>query len=582
MKLTGGEILLKTLVSLEVDTIFGIPGGVVLPLYDSFRKFKKIRHVLVRHEQAAAFAADGYARVTGKVGVCIGTSGPGATNLITGIAGAYMDSVPILVLTGQVASNLIGSDAFQEVDSIGVTLPIVKHSFLAQSPSEVADMVTTAYYIARSGRPGPVHVDLTKDAFMRKVTYKNGRVMKLPGYKIPRMNLGKLRLESKKLDTLLDKDDARPIILAGHGIEIAGAEKEFFTWAKKLDAPVVNTLLGMGTFPQDHRQWLGLVGMHGTAVANKALAKSNIVIAVGMRFDDRVTGALDSFIKNKKFVHFEIDESEVGKIIYPEIVFLGDVKETLKQSFSLLKNRKQAWWKEIDSWRKKYPPLALAYPQKAKAPLSSAWVVEQLSKLTKGEDIVASDVGRHQMWIARYYQFRHSRSHLSHGGLGSMGYGAPAAMGAKFGQPMRRVWAVSGDGSFQMNLQELATIVENNIDIKIIILNDSSLGMVRQWQELFFGSNLASSVFTHNPDFVKLAESFGIPGRRIERPRELQLALQWAGRHRGPVLLDVIIDKEEHVYPMVPAGKGLHEQIVSDPRREKNHRPVKLQVATSD
>ena len=583
MHMTGGEILIKTLVDLGIEVVWGMPGGVVLPLYDHFIKYPQLKHILVRHEQGGAFAADGYARITGLVGVCLGTSGPGSTNLVTGIAGAYMDSVPMLAITGQVASPLIGSDAFQEVDSIGITVPIVKHSFLAQRAEDVADMITTAHYLAGSGRPRPVHVDVTKDALMTPVEWKPGKIMDLPGYRIPRMTEASLAEAIKQFEALLAAPDARPLILAGHGVELGRAEDELLAFAEKLNLPVANTLLGIGTFPQGHRQWLGPVGMHGTALANKTLAESNVVIGIGMRWDDRVTGSLDSFRKGRTFVHFEIDDSEIGKIVAPAVAFIGDAKETLRESVKSVKSIKfTTWWEEIEGWRKLWPPLEIPSPQQGHAPISQAWAIDLLSSLTKGEDIVASDVGRHQMWVMRYYRFQHPNSHASHGGLGAMGYGVPAAMGAQAGAPHRRVWAVTGDGSFQINIQELATIAENKVPVKIALMNDSSLGMVRQWQELFYKSNLAASTFSGNPDFVKVAEAYGIPARRVSKPAELAEIYRWAMAADGPALIDILVDQNEHVYPMVPAGKGVHEQIVSDPRRTTHAAVPYLHAATSD
>jgi len=584
MQMTGGEILIKTLVDLGVEVMWGMPGGVVLPLYDHFIKYPQLKHILVRHEQGGAFAADGYARITGRVGVCLGTSGPGSTNLVTGIAGAYMDSVPMLAITGQVASPLIGSDAFQEVDSIGITVPIVKHSFLAQRAEEVADMITTAYYLAGSGRPGPVHVDVTKDALMTPVEWVPGRIMDLPGYRIPRMIESGMREVNKQFEALLAAPGARPIVIAGHGVELGRAEEELLAFAEKLNLPVANTLLGTGTFPQGHRQWLGPVGMHGTALANKTLAESNLVIGIGMRWDDRVTGSLDSFRKGKTFVHFEIDDSEIGKIVTPAVAFIGDAKETLRESVKSVKSIKfTAWWEEIEGWRKLWPPLDIPSPQQDSAPISQAWAISQLSSITGGEDIVASDVGRHQMWVMRYYRFQHPNSHASHGGLGAMGYGVPAAMGARAGAPERRVWAVTGDGSFQINIQELATIAENKVPLKIVLMNDFSLGMVRQWQELFYKSNLAASTFSGNPDFAKVAEAYGIPARRVKKPADLAAAYRWAMDTDGPTLIDVWVDQNEHVYPMVPAGKGVHEQIVIDPRRDQRKlSPSMFTASTSD
>ena len=393
-------------------------------------------------------------------------------------------------------------------------------------------------------------------------------MLPLPGYRIPRVQKSAVRAANRKLADMLSQPDIRPVLIVGHGVEISGAEQEVVLWAERMGIPVVNTLLGTGSFPNGHSQWLGPVGMHGTAVANKAVSGSNVIIGMGMRFDDRVTGDLVSFTKGKSFVHFEIDPSEIGKNVDPDIVFLGDIKEVLQ---ILLKEKERQyqwneWWNTIRQWQEKYPPFSLPRKQKRTGAISSAWAIDTLFQITQGKDIVVSDVGRHQMWLMRYYRFRRSRSHVSHGGLGSMGFGFPAALGAKIGVPRRTVWAVCGDGSFQMNMQELATAAENNIDVNILVFNDGSLGMVRQWQELFYRNNRAASVFAGNPDFAALAGAFGVPGKKVKKPSDLEPALRWAQKKKGPCLVEIAVDPNEHVYPMVPAGKGLHQQIITDPR----------------
>lgn len=562
-KFLGSDIFCKALADQGVDLMFGIPGGVVLPLYDKINKYgHHIKHILPRQEQGGGFAADGYARATGRVGVALGTSGPGATNLMTSIANSMMDSVPVVYVTGQVVENFIGTDAFQETDVIGMTMPIVKHSYLVNHAKDISRVVKEAFYIANTGRMGPVHIDLVKDLWFEEVPYEKDPEMDLPGYNPISEKCSESDI--KKLDKLLEKPGIRPIIIAGHGIELARAQKELVEFAEKHNIPVTNTLLGLGNFPQGHHLWGGMIGMHGDAVTNYAVHSANLVIGIGCRFDDRITGKVDVFTKGKTFVHMEIDPSEIGKIVPTELPLPGDLKETLTIANKILTNHTfPDWWKQIEKWKTKYGWLDFTINPDSKTHLSQPRIVKMLSDITNGEAIVAGDVGRHQMWLGRFYRFKHPNSHLSSGGLGSMGYGMPAAMGAKMGKPDREVWTVSGDGGFMMNVQELATLAEYNIPVKIAIMEDCALGMVRQWQTLLFKGNISHSTLK-NPDFVKLANAFGIPGWRARTYNEAHHAIEEARKVNGPALITFMVDPDEHVYPMVPPNTALGDQALKD------------------
>jgi acetolactate synthase-1/2/3 large subunit len=563
-KLLGSEIFCQSIAAEGVEVMFGIPGGVVLPLYDKINQYGHlVRHIMPRHEQGGGFAADGYARVTGVTGVALGTSGPGATNLITAIANSMMDSIPVVYITGQVVEDLIGTDAFQETDLIGMTMPIVKHSYFVNDAKDISRVMKEAFYVANTGRPGPVHVDITKDAWLSEAIYETQPEMDLPGYEpYPEPCSDE---DIKKLDTLLEAKDLRPVIIAGHGVELSLGQKELLEFSLKHNIPVVSTLLNLGNFPQGHPNWAGMIGMHGDAVANYTIHNSNLIIGIGCRFDDRITGKLDTFIKGKKFVHMEIDVSEIGKIVPTELPLPGDLKKTLERANKLLADHQfPDWWKQINAWKKKYGFLDFTInPENDTDKLSQARIIKMLSDITDGEAIVASDVGRHQMWLGRFYRFKNPNSHLSSGGLGSMGYGVPAAMGAQLGAPDREVWAVSGDGGFQMNLQELGALAEYQIPVKIAIMEDSSLGMVRQWQNLLFKGNLSHSTF-QNPDFVKLAESYGIPAWRAKTYEEAEKAIRAARATEGPTLITFEVDPDEHVYPMVPPNTPLGDQALCD------------------
>ena len=563
-KKLGSDIFCQSLADAGVEVMFGIPGGVVLPLYDKLNKYgHHVRHILPRHEQGGGFAADGYARVTGKVGVALGTSGPGATNLLTSIANSMMDSVPVVYITGQVVEDYIGTDAFQETDVIGMTMPVVKHSYLVNKASNISRVLKESFYLAESGRPGPIHVDLVKDIWFQESDYDKDPEMDLPGYNPLPQRCNDSDIAG--LDKLLSENNLKPVIIAGHGIEQSGAQQELVEFAERHNIPVVSTLLGLGNFPQGHELWAGMIGMHGDAVSNYAIHNANLIIGAGCRFDDRITGNLEDFTKGTKFVHIEIDPSEINKLLEVDLPLLGDAKDVLSRANKILsKHEYPDWWAQINKWKEKYGFLDFSLsPEGNKNLLSQARVINMLSEMTNGDAILASDVGRHQMWTARFYRFKNPNSHLSSGGLGSMGYGVPAAMGAKLGRPEREVWAISGDGGFMMNVQELGTLAEYNIPVKIAIMEDSSLGMVRQWQNLLFKGNLSHSEF-QNPDFVKLADSFGIPAWRVTTYEEAQKAITAAQQVAGPTLITFMVDPDEHVYPMVPPSTALGDQALRD------------------
>ncbi len=555
MRMTGAEMLMESLKREGVDTIFGYPGGAVLYIYDALAR-SSIRHVLVRHEQAAAHAADGYARATGKVGVCLATSGPGATNLVTGIATAHMDSVPLVAITGQVNTSLLGRDSFQEADITGITMPITKHSFLVKETRQIGPVVREAFHIARSGRPGVVVVDLPKDVTAREDDFSYP----------PAVSLGQ---KEGTGDDQIDWEDIqrriinaeRPVICAGGGIVISGAEEQLRKFAETLRVPVTTTLMGLSAFPADHPLSLGMLGMHGTRYANYAIMEADLLVAIGVRFDDRVTGNIESFAPNATIIHIDVDPAEIGKNVSPGLAVVQDAGEALSRLMKGLpragKEARNGWLGEIKSWKESNP---LKYKDSDEV-IKPQKVVEEISRITGGEAVVSTDVGQHQMWVAHYYCFHRSRSFLTSGGLGTMGYGLPAAIGAQFGRPESTVVAVLGDGGFQMNSQELATVALYQLPIKICLLNNGFLGMVRQWQELFFEGRYSAVDMGGNPDFVRLAEAYGLTARRVTAAREVTSALEWAFEERGPVLVEFAVDPLENVYPMVPAGGTLREMI---------------------
>ena len=555
MELTGAEIVCESLLREGVDVIFGLPGGAVLPLYGALSGYPQLRHILVRHEQAAAMAADGYARATGKVGVCTATSGPGATNLVTGIAGAQMDSIPMVAITGQVPRPAIGRDSFQETDITGITLPITKHNMLVMNVEDIALAVKEAFHIARTGRPGPVLLDIPKDVLMgerRPFVWPDS--VNLPGYNPPGAADD---IQISQACELINQAK-RPIILAGHGILISHAYAELRELAEKAQIPVVTTLLGISSFPTDHLLHVGMPGMHGMAYASLAIDKSDLLISLGMRFDDRVTGRISDFAPNAKVVHVDVDPSEFHKNVKATVPVLGELKQVLNQMLPLVERKTHLdWLQHVDTLRAEHPSLNIRQTDE----LLPQFVLKQLSDVTKGESIVVTGVGQHQMWAAQHYAFKEPNTLLTSGGLGAMGFEVPAALGAKVGRPEKVVWSIAGDGGFQMTMCDLATAVENNIDVKFAILNNGVLGMVRQWQDFFYEKDYFATVYTGNPDFVKLAEAYGITGIRVTEKAQVASAIQQAMDTPGPVVLDFVVKQDEHVYPMIPAGESVNEMI---------------------
>lgn len=550
---TGAEILVDALREEGVEVIFGYQGGAVLPIFDVIYRTKEPRVVLVRHEQAAAHAADGYARSKGKVGVCIATSGPGATNLVTGIATAYMDSVPLVALTGQVPTAMIGNDAFQEADIVGITRPITKQNYLVKRTEDLGRIVKEAFYLARSGRPGPVLIDIPKDVSTGKCKQERLGTVSLRSYN-PTYKGHPLQI--KKAAEAIAKAK-RPVIYAGGGVISSNAADRLKELAEKTKIPVTNTLMGLGGFPGTHPLFLGMLGMHGTKYANFAVNEADLLIACGARFDDRVTGKMDEFAKGATIIHIDIDPSEIGKNIPCHIPIVGDVGLVLEELNKIVKPPEISEWQtKISEWKRRYP---LTYENNGE--LKPQYVIEKIYELTKGEAIITTEVGQNQMWAAQYYKFDKPRRFLSSGGLGTMGYGFPAAIGAQVANPGAVVFDIAGDGSIQMNIQELATAVAEKLPVKIAILNNQYLGMVRQWQELFFGKRYSYSEISVAPCFVKLAEAYGILGIRVERKEEVEEAIKKALAYEGPVLLDFRIAREENVYPMVPAGAALTQMI---------------------
>ncbi|MGB4173306.1 MAG: biosynthetic-type acetolactate synthase large subunit [Candidatus Methanoculleus thermohydrogenotrophicum] len=551
---TGARTLIEALQREGVDIIFGYPGGSVLPIYDELYD-SSIRHVLVRHEQAAAHAADGYARASGRVGVCLATSGPGACNLVTGIATAYMDSVPIVALTGQVPTGMLGNDAFQESDITGITMPITKHNYLVKDADDLDCVVQEAFYIARTGRPGPVLIDLPKDVTNGPVT--GGRAapggVSLRGYQ-PTYE-GHVRQIDKALDLIAQAE--RPLIYAGGGVVHSGASAELLKFVEAAAIPVTTTLMALGAVPGDHPLNLGMLGMHGTQTANYAVTECDLLIAIGARFDDRVTGKIETFAPNAAVIHIDIDPAEIGKNKAVDVPIVGDVKAVLQTLLQRMQRRGDTarWIARINTWRAQYP---LRYRDDDR--LRPQYVIQELSDLLKGEAIIASEVGQNQMWTALYYCFRKPRTWLTSGGLGTMGYGFPAAIGAHFARPDLPVFDIAGDGSFQMNIQELGTVAHHTIPVKVVILNNMYLGMVRQWQELFYDRRYA---YTELPpvDFVKIAHAYGIEGIMVDEKEDVLEALQAALATDGPFVLDFRIEREENVFPMVPAGAAINEMI---------------------
>lgn len=554
MKLSGAHIVWESLVRERVDTVFGICGGAVIHIYHVLPDYP-IHHVLMRHEQAAAHAADGYARATGKVGVCMATSGPGATNLVTGIANAYMDSSPVVAITGQVPTSLIGKDAFQEVDITGITLPITKHNYLVTDIEKLAMVIKEAFHIARTGRPGPVLIDIAKDVQAAEIEYEEPGEVNLPGYR-PTL-IGNQR-QIKQAARLINEAKC-PLIIAGHGLMLAGAEAELRELVEKAQIPVVNTLLGISTLPETHPLCLGMGGMHGEAYANKALQKADLILNIGSRFDDRLTGPVSTFGPEAKIIHIDVDPAEIGKNVPADLPIVGDAKNILQALNPMIEPTSHlAWWELIDEWRR--DSAAHDILNREFEELIPQYVIRQIWEVTKGETIMVSDVGQNQMWEAQYFMHHKPRGLISSGGLGTMGFALPAAIGVKVGRPDETVWATIGDGGFQMTVQELATVQQENLAVKIAILNNGYLGMVRQWQELFFQGRYSATPLL-GPDFVKLAQAYDIPGLAVLEKDQVIPAIKQAMTIDGPALIDFRIEREENVYPMVAPGGSIGDML---------------------
>jgi len=559
MKMTGAQILCESLVREEVEVMFGILGGSILPFYDTIPQYPQLRHILVRHEQAAAHAADGYARVTGKVGVCLATSGPGATNLVTGIANAYLDSVPLVAITGQVARPFIGKDAFQEIDITGITLPITKHNYIVLDVSSLAEIVKEAFYLARSGRPGPVLIDMPRDVQIDQAEFHYPSRVVLPGYK---PTLQGHSAQIKKAAKLINEAE-RPLVIAGRGIIISRAYNELKQLAEMAQIAVVTTLLGISCFPESHILSLGMLGMHGMAYANMAVDAADIIIAIGMRFDDRATAKVSAFAPHARIIHIDIDPAEIGKNVRVDVPIVGDVKAVLSELNKLVISAEHVdWLRQLDDWRKEHPSIGIRDSEG----LLPQYVIRQIYEVTKGEAIIVTGVGQNQMWAAQHYWYNKPNSFISSGGLGTMGFELPAAMGAKVGCPEEIVWCIAGDGGFQMTIQELATIVKEKVAVKIAIIDNGFLGMVRQWQEMFYGRRYVATPLS-GPDFVKVAEAYGLPGLRVTRREEVVPAIEQAMEYQGPFLIDFVVEPEENVYPMVLPGASLAE-VLEEPKGE--------------
>ncbi len=556
MRYNGSEALWECLVREGVDVIWGYPGGAALPLFDALAKYPQIHHVLVRHEQAAAHAADGYARASGRPGVCVVTSGPGATNLVTGIATAMLDSVPVVALTAQVADSVIGTDAFQEINITGITLPITKHNYLVRQSKDLVRVLREAFFLARTGRPGPVLVDLPKDILLGECEFHYPDRVVRPGYR-PVVRSAPYQIERA---AQVIANARRPVILAGHGLHVSRAWDELRLFAERINAPVVSTLLGLSALSADHPLCLGMAGMHGVAWANLAAQNADLLIALGMRMDDRFTGSLPHFAPQAKLLHVDIDPAEIGKRVPASVPIVGDVRivlEALTAALPELDHRD--WLTQVDAWRARHP-LEIHAP----GPLPPQEIIRALHRVTSGEGVLISDVGQHQMWVAQHYHFRRLNSFFTSGGLGTMGYSLPAALGVQVAHPNDPVWVVVGDGGFQMNLQELATIVQERLPIRIVIMDNGYLGMVRQWQELFHGARYIGTPIS-GPDFVQLAASYGIPARRVNATDDLEEAFTLAREASGPFLLDCKVERDENVYPMVQPGTS-NTDFVEDPR----------------
>ena len=557
----GSQMVCESLIKENVEHIFGIPGGAILPLYQVLPEYPQLNHILVRHEQGAAHAADAYARATGKAGVAFATSGPGTTNLVTGIATAQMDSVPLVCITGQVGRPVIGTDAFQETDITGITLPITKHNYLVMETKDIGSIIKEAFHIATTGRPGPVLVDIPKDILQEDGLFEYPKDINIPGYK-PNTSVN---LKQIKKASALIKESNRPVILAGQGIKISNAYDELLELAEKCEIPVINTLLGLSSFPANHYLYAGWPGMHGMAYSNLILDQADLIVAIGMRFDDRITGNPEKFATSSKKIHIDIDASEVGKIIQVDVPIVANAKTALKELIPAVSDKEHSdWLSQIDRIKNDHPSLKLRDTQK----LLPQYIISKLHEITKGESIIVTGVGQHQMWAAQHYTFNDKNKIITSGGAGAMGYEVPGALGAQVGRPNEMVWSIAGDGGFMMTMSELATIAENKLPVKIAIMNNGFLGMVRQWQELFYDKSYVSTSYNGIPDFVKLAEAFGIMAMRVTDKTQVQSAITNAINHDGPVLIDFIVESEENVYPMIPSGATV-EDMMEEPTSQE-------------
>jgi len=557
MKKTGAQVLCEGLIHHGVEKIFGIPGGAILPLYGTLSEYPELDHILVRHEQGASHAADGFSRITGETGVCFATSGPGATNLITGMATAMMDSSPMIAITGQVSRPGIGKDSFQEIDITGASLPVTKHNYLVMNAYEIPRVLKEAFIIANTGRPGPVLIDIPRDVFTEEFDFDNkfwDEKIKILGYNPPKF------ADNFKIDKALKliEESKKPVILAGHGIIISKAYDELMKLAEGAQIPVITTLLGISSFPENHVLSLSFPGMHGVAWASLALDQADLVIAIGSRFDDRITGDTSRFATRSKKIHIDIDPAEINKNIEVDVALIGNAKDILKQMLTKLKRKTHIdWLNHIEKLKNDHPSLKL----KKSPNLTGQYVIKSLSDETEGKSVIVTGVGQHQMWAAQHYSYCSQNSWISSGGLGTMGFEVPAALGAKVGSPDKNVWSIAGDGGFQMTLCELATIVENNIKVKFALLNNNHLGMITQWQGMFFNKDYQANAYTANPDFVKLANAYGMKALSVDNNEDVRPAIREANNHDGPFLIDFKIKKEENVFPMIPSGESVNELL---------------------
>lgn len=545
---TGGEIMCAALVEEGVRIVFGYPGGAIMPFYDALHTCDDLYHVLVRHEQGATHAADGYARATGKVGVCVATSGPGATNLVTGLANAFMDSVPIVAITGQVARPAIGKDSFQETDVIGVTIPVTKHNILVRSAEELGPAIHEAFAIARSGRPGPVLIDVPKDVQFEEAVYHRPERRPTP---MPRSTQGdeQLRQAAEMIDAA-----RQPLIIAGHGVILSHGYHELRTLAEKTDTPVITTLLGISCFPESHPLALGMPGMHGSACTNHAIDEADLLVAIGMRFDDRVTGKISEFAPKARIIHIDIEAAELGKVVVADVAINADARQTMERLGDLVTACERPEWRaKVKGWESPKHTVEHDLPQ----PVD---ILAAIKRVSGDEAILVSDVGQNQMWTAQHYGYDNPNTHITSGGLGTMGFALPAAMGVKFGRPDKAVWAVAGDGGFQMNIQELATVAAEGLEIKVVIMNNGYLGMVRQWQKFFHGGRYSATPIT-SPNYLLLAQAYGLQARRVDHVDEMQEAMEWAAATPGCTILDIAIEQERNVYPMIPSGQSVAAMI---------------------